>query len=235
LTWMDARVDNRVITPRMGKPVEIEALWYNALKIFETLLTMNGETEQAGEIAGKAELAKKSFDEKFWYPEGSYLADVIDPDGNPDYRIRPNQVFALSLPFHLTDGEKARSVINIIRSKLYTPVGLRSLSPDDPEYKGHYGGNTLLRDSAYHQGTVWSWLLGPFIEAGMKTEGETFKREAFEMIVQMANHLNEACIGTVSEIFDGDAPHHPRGCVAQAWSVAEILRVAKKYFLFVDG
>jgi predicted glycogen debranching enzyme len=234
LTWMDARVDNRVITPRMGKPVEIEALWYNALKIFETLLTMNGETERAREIAGKAELTKKSFDEKFWYPEGSYLADVIDPDGKPDYRIRPNQVFALSLPFHLTDGEKARSVINILRSKLYTPVGLRSLSREDPEYKGHYGGNTYLRDSAYHQGTVWSWLLGPFIEAGMKAEGESFKSEAVEMIVQMTKHLNEACIGSISEIFDGDAPHHPRGCVAQAWSVAEILRVAKVYSLIVD-
>lgn len=124
--------------------------------------------------------------------------------------------------------------MNILRSKLYTPVGLRSLSPEDPEYKGHYGGNTFLRDSAYHQGTVWSWLLGPFIEAGMKAEGESFKKEAVEMIVQMTKHLNDACIGTISEIFDGDAPHHPRGCVAQAWSVAEIFRVAKVYSLIVD-
>ena len=175
----------------MGKPVEIEALWYNALKIFETLLTMNGETDQANEIAGKAEQAKKSFDEKFWYSDGSYLTDVIDPDGKPDYRIRPNQVFALSLPFHLIDGEKAKSVMNILRSKLYTPVGLRSLTPEDPEYKGHYGGNTFLRDSAYHQGTVWSWLLGPFIEAGMKTGGELFKKEAVEMIIHFTSHLDE--------------------------------------------
>ena len=235
LTWMDARIGNWVVTPRMGKPVEIEALWYNALKIFETLLTMNGETDQANEIAGKADQAKKSFDQKFWFSEGNYLADVIDPDGKPDYSIRPNQVFALSLPFHLVDGKKGKSVMNILRSKLYTPVGLRSLSPEDPEYKGHYGGNTFLRDSAYHQGTVWSWLLGPFIEAGMKTEGESFKSEAVEIIVEFANHLNEGCIGTISEIFDGDAPHHPRGCVAQAWSVAEILRVTKIYSLLHAG
>ncbi len=235
LTWMDARVGSQVITPRMGKPVEIESLWYNALKIFETLLTMNGETDAANKIAGKAEQAKKSFGEKFWFSEGSYLIDVIDPDGKPDYSIRPNQVFALSLPFHLIDGEKGRSVMRILRSKLYTPFGLRSLSSEDPEYKGHYGGDIFLRDSAYHQGTVWSWLLGPYIEAGMKTEGESFRAEAIEIIVQFSSHLNEACIGTVSEIFDGDAPHHPRGCVAQAWGVAEILRVIKMYSLTVDG
>jgi predicted glycogen debranching enzyme len=235
LTWMDARIGNWVVTPRMGKPVEIEALWYNALKIFETLLTINGETNAANEIAEKAAQAKKSFEEKFWFSEGGYLIDVIDPDGKPDYSIRPNQVFALSLPFHLADGEKGRSVMKIIRSKLYTPVGLRSLSPEDPEYKGHYGGNQFLRDSAYHQGTVWSWLLGPYLEAGMKTEGEPFKTEAVEMIIQFAHHLNEGCIGTVSEIFDGDAPHHPRGCVAQAWGVAEILRVIKTYSLLHAG
>lgn len=235
LTWMDARIGNWVVTPRTGKPVEIEALWYNALKILETLLTMHGETNQANEIAGKAKRAKKSFNEKFWFSDGSYLIDVIDPDGKPDYSIRPNQVFALCLPFHLIDGEKGRSVMNILRSKLYTPVGLRSLSPGDPEYKGHYGGNTFLRDSAYHQGTVWSWLLGPYIEAGMKIESESFKREAAEIIAQFVSHLNEGCIGTISEIFDGDAPHHPRGCVAQAWSVAEILRVTKTYSLFVAG
>jgi len=235
LTWMDARIGNYVVTPRMGKPVEIEALWYNALKIFEALLILNGETDEANKIAGKAEQAKKSFEEKFWYPEGSYLIDVIDPDGKPDYSIRPNQVFALSLPFHLISGEKARSVMDILRSKLYTAVGLRSLAPEDPEYKGHYGGDVFLRDSAYHQGTVWSWLMGPYIEAGMKTEGEPFKTEAIEIIGQFAHHLNEGCIGTVSEIFDGDAPHHPQGCVAQAWGVAEILRVAKMYSLTVDG
>jgi predicted glycogen debranching enzyme len=231
LTWMDARVGDLVITPRMGKPVEIEALWYNALKIFETLLLLNGEADEAKGIAGKAVQVKKSFEDKFWFSEGNYLIDVINPDGKPDYSIRPNQVFALSLPFHLTEGEKAKSVIQILRSKLYTTVGLRSLSTEDPEYKGHYGGNTFLRDSAYHQGTVWSWLLGPYIEAGMKTEGESFRKEAIETIAQFASHLNEGCIGSVSEIFDGDVPHQPRGCVAQAWGVAEILRVIKTYSL----
>jgi glycogen debranching enzyme len=223
-----------VVTPRIGKPVEIEALWYNALKIFETLLTLNGETDEANEIAGKAEQAKKSFEEKFWFSGGSYLIDVIDPDGKPDYSIRPNQVFALSLPFPLIDGEKGKSVMNILRARLYTAVGLRSLSPEDPAYKGHYGGNIFLRDSAYHQGTVWSWLLGPYIEAGIKIEGESFRAEAVAIVVQFTSHLNDGCIGTVSEIFDGDAPHHPRGCVAQAWGVAEILRVTRIYSLIVD-
>jgi predicted glycogen debranching enzyme len=235
LTWMDARIGNWVVTPRMGKPVEIEALWYNALKIYETLLILNGETYEAKDILEKAERAKKSFEEKFWFEEGNYLIDVIDPNGKPDSSLRPNQVFALSLPFHLIDGKKAKSVMNILRTKLYTPVGLRSLSPDDPRYKGHYGGNAFLRDSAYHQGPVWSWLLGPYIEAGMKTESESFKKEAPDIIDRFTYHLNEGCIGTVSEIFDGDPPHHPRGCVAQAWGVGETLRVIKTYSLFHAG
>src|SRR5450432_282309 len=235
LTWMDARIGNWVVTARMGKPVEIEALWYNALKIYETLLILNGETYEANKIFEKAEQAKKSFEEKFWFEEGNYLVDVIDPDGKRDSSLRPNQVFALSLPFHLIDGEKAKSVMNILRSKLYTPVGLRSLSPDDPRYKGHYGGNAFLRDSSYHQGPVWSWLLGPYIEAGMKTDTESFKTEALEIIGRFKYHLNEGCIGSVSEIFDGDAPHHPRGCVAQAWGVAETLRVINVYSLFHAG
>jgi predicted glycogen debranching enzyme len=235
LTWMDAKVGNWVVTPRMGKPVEIEALWYNALKIFESILLMNGETEASENIHDKAEQAKKSFSEKYWYTEGKYLYDNIDESGKPDSSLRPNQVFALSLPFHLIEGKMAEAVLNIVRSKLYTPAGLRSLSPDDPNYKGNYGGNTLLRDAAYHQGTVWSWLLGPFVEAGMKTLGDQFKAEALAIIQRFTYHLNEGCIGTISEIFDGDAPHHPRGCVAQAWGVAEILRVIKTYSLFHAG
>jgi predicted glycogen debranching enzyme len=235
LTWMDAKVGNWVVTPRMGKPVEIQALWYNALKIFESILLMNGETEASENIHDKAEQAKKSFSEKYWYTDGKYLYDNIDESGKPDSSLRPNQVFALSLPFHLIEGKMAEAVLNIVRSRLYTPAGLRSLSPDDPNYKGNYGGNTLLRDTAYHQGTVWSWLLGPFIEAGMKTLGDQFKAEALAIIQRFTYHLNEGCIGTVSEIFDGDAPHYPRGCVAQAWGVAEILRVIKTYsFLHTD-
>ncbi len=235
LTWMDARIGDLVVTPRMGKPVEIEALWFNALKIFETLLLLNGETGPAEDVKGKAEQVRKSFEEKFWYSGGNYLYDVINEEGKPDTTLRPNQIFALSLPFHLIEGENAKAVIDIIRSKLYTPVGLRSISPDDPRYKGHYGGNAFMRDAAYHQGTVWSWLLGPFVEAGMKTGGESFKSEAVAIIDRFVYHLYEGCIGNVSEIFDGDAPHHPRGCVAQAWGVAEILRVVKFYSLFHAG
>jgi glycogen debranching enzyme len=219
----------------MGKPVEIEALWYNALKIYEAILLLNGESDSAEDISEKAALTKNSFNEKYWYAGGNYLYDNIDENGKPDASLRPNQVFALSLPFHLLEGEKAEAVMNILQSKLYTAVGLRSLSPDDPNYKGNYGGNTFLRDSAYHQGTVWSWLLGPYIEAGMKTGGDQFKAEALNIIDRFAYHLREGCIGTVSEIFDGDAPHHPQGCVAQAWGVAEILRVIKTYSLFHAG
>jgi predicted glycogen debranching enzyme len=231
LTWMDARIGTWVVTPRMGKPVEIEALWYNALKIFEELLLMNEEKDSADNIHQKAEQVKKSFGDIFWYSAGNYLYDVIDEQGSPDTSLRPNQVFALSLPFHLVEGEKAKAVMDTIRAKLYTPFGLRSLSPDDPKYKGIYGGDPLSRDAAYHQGTVWSWLLGPFIEAGMKTYGDSFRPAAIEAVKKFAYHLNEACIGSVSEIFDGDAPHHPGGCVAQAWGVAETIRVIKTYSL----
>ena len=235
LTWMDARIGDWVVTPRMGKPVEIEALWYNALKIFEQLLTLHGEADLAEKIRVKSELTKKSFEEKFWYAEGNYLYDNIDEHGNPDPTLRPNQVFAISLPFNLLDGDKARGVLEILQTKLYTPVGLRSISPDDHRYKGHYGGSLFERDSAYHQGPVWSWLLGPFIEAKIKILGDTFRPEALAMIDHFAYHLNEGCIGSVAEIFDGDAPHHPRGCVAQAWGVAEILRVIKTYSLLHAG
>ncbi len=209
LTWMDARIGDWVVTPRMGKPVEIQALWYNALKIFEQLLILNGETVEAEKINVKAEKARKSFEEKFWYSSGNYLYDNIDENGMADTSLRPNQVFALCLPYQLMEGEKAKRVMEILRSKLYTPVGLRSLSPDDNRYKGHYGGSPFLRDAAYHQGTVWSWLLGPFIEAGMKIYGEGFRGDAVAMIDRFAYHLNEGCIGSVAEIFDGDAPHTP--------------------------
>ena len=231
LTWMDARVNGWVVTPRMGKPVEIEALWYNALKIFETLLLQNGEMEEADLVLKKAELAKKTFSDIFWFAEGNYCYDVIDEAQKPDPSLRPNQIFAISLPFALLEGEKAAAVLKKVGAKLYTPFGLRSLSPDDPHYVGSYGGDVFKRDSSYHQGTVWSWLLGPFVEAGFKIFGESFKMEALAIIDRFSIHLNDACIGNVSEIFDGDAPHAARGCVAQAWGVAEILRVVKVYSL----
>lgn len=228
LTWMDARIGNWVVTPRMGKPVEIEALWYNVLKMFAELLTLNGQEDDAALVNLSAAKAKQSFDEKFWYAEGGYLYDVIDENDNPDACVRPNQLFAISLPFALIEGEKAASVLQIVTEKLYTPVGLRSLSPDDARYIGIYAGDPYKRDSSYHQGTVWSWLLGPYIDALAKTAGRHSK-EVKGVIEAFKQHLKEACIGSVPEILNGDPPHHPKGCVAQAWGVAEILRVIKQY------
>lgn len=230
LTWMDARIGNWVVTPRMGKPVEIQALWYNALKIFAELLRMNKQKQDADAVEASAAKAKESFDRLFWFENGNYLYDVIDENDNPDNTLRPNQLFAASLPFAMIEGDKARAVFDIITEKLYTPVGLRSLPEYDEHYIHHYGGDQWHRDSSYHEGTVWSWLLGAYVDAMQKVETE--KSGAKKIIEDFKYHLNEACIGSVSEIFDADAPHHPRGCVAQAWGVAEILRVIKEYGLY---
>ena len=232
LTWMDARIGDWVVTPRLGKPVEIQALWYNVLKIYASLLEMNGQPTETALANANAEKAKKSFGNIFWYPEGNYLYDVIDENNTPDASLRPNQLFAISLPFTLLDPEKANAVLKIIKQKLYTPVGLRSLSPDDPGYINTYEGDAFKRDGSYHQGTVWSWLLGAYVEGWMKVEGKEYWEQAKKIIDSFSYHLNEACIGSVSEIFDAEAPHHPRGCVAQAWGVAEILRVIMTYELY---
>jgi predicted glycogen debranching enzyme len=230
LTWMDARIGTWVVTPRMGKPVEIQALWYNVLKILAELLRLNKQKEDANKIETNAAKAKESFDKLFWYSDGNYLYDVIDENGKPDATLRPNQLFAISLPFALIEGEKAEAVSKIVEEKLYTPVGLRSLPAEDVHYVHHYGGDQWHRDSSYHEGTVWSWLLGPYVDALMKVESGKLKVES--VIANFKYHLNEACIGQVSEIFDADAPHHPRGCVAQAWGVGEVLRVIKEYELY---
>jgi predicted glycogen debranching enzyme len=230
LTWMDARIGTWVVTPRMGKPVEIQALWYNLLKIFAELLRLNKQKKDADEIEANAAKAKESFDKLFWYPDGNYLYDVIDENDKPDAALRPNQLFAISLPFALIEGEKAEAVLKIVEEKLYTPVGLRSLPAEDVHYVHHYGGDQWHRDSSYHEGTVWSWLLGPYVDALMKVESGKLKAES--VIANFKYHLNEACIGQVSEIFDADVPHHPRGCVAQAWSLAEILRITREYELY---
>lgn len=229
LTWMDARIGDWVVTPRMGKPVEIEALWYNMLKMFAELLEMNGQENDAAIVNKSALKVKESFVDKFWYSDGNYLYDVIDESGKPGTSLRPNQLFAISLPFALLEGERADAVLQIVTEKLYTPVGLRSLSPDDESYIGIYSGDPYKRDSSYHQGTVWSWLLGPYIDALVKIKGHG--PEAKGIIDVFKQHLKQACIGSIPEIFDGDAPHHPKGCVAQAWGVAEILRVIKQYGL----
>ena len=231
LTWMDAKIGDWVVTPRMGKPVEIQALWYNTLNIFSKLLEMNGQEEDARIVCIDANKAKKSFLQKFWFEEGHYLYDVINEKENPDATLRPNQLFAISLPFALIEGEQAEAVLKIMEEQLYTPVGLKSLPKSDVHYVPVYGGDTYHRDSSYHEGTVWSWLLGPYIDALMKSESENKKAKAKKVIEDFKYHLNEGCIGSVSEIFDADEPHHPRGCVAQAWGVAEILRVIKDYDL----
>ncbi|MBD0297347.1 MAG: glycogen debranching enzyme family protein [Flavisolibacter sp.] len=232
LTWMDARIGDWVVTPRMGKPVEIQALWYNALKIYSEFLSLNKQTAEAEEMAARAFKAKESFLKKFWYAQGEYLYDVIDENNQPDATLRPNQLFAISLPFALVENGQAKSIVRIVEEKLYTPKGLRSLSPDDNRYAPHYGGDAWHRDSVYHQGTVWSWLLGPYVDALFRTNGSSAARtKSLKVIQNFLPHLSEAGIGTVSEIFDAEPPHAPRGCMAQAWSVAEILRVIKTYHL----
>jgi predicted glycogen debranching enzyme len=239
LTWMDARIGDWVVTPRMGKPVEIQALWYNVLKIFAELLRMESKGRDAAssrnladEYENKAAKAKESFYKFFWNAEGNYLYDVIDENGKPVAELRPNQLFAISLPFALLNNDKAMAVLKIVTEKLYTPVGLRSLPAGDAQYVPHYGGDQWHRDSSYHQGTVWSWLLGPYVDALIKVQDTRGKAQAAKVIENFRYHLNEGCIGSVSEIFDADAPHHPRGCIAQAWGVAEVLRVMKEYGLY---
>ena len=230
LTWMDARIGDWVVTPRMGKPVEVQALWYNALKIFSELLELNDQARDAFVVSLNANKARDSFVELFWSAENGYLVDVIDVNGEPDITLRPNQLLAISLPYPLLDVDKALSVLKAVRENLYTPVGLRSLPKDDPRYIPIYGGDQWHRDSSYHQGTVWSWLLGPYVDSMIRTGSQ--KSEVKKVIEDFSYHLTEGCVGSVSEIFDAESPHHPRGCVAQAWGVGELLRVIKEYELF---
>ncbi|HET9746048.1 MAG TPA: amylo-alpha-1,6-glucosidase [Chitinophagaceae bacterium] len=234
LTWMDARIGTWVVTPRMGKPVEIQALWYNALKIYAALLRLDKQNDHADIVETSAAKTKDSFEKLFWYDEGNYLYDVIDQNGKPDPTLRPNQLFAVSLPFALIEGVKAEAMLKIVDDKLYTPVGLRSLPADDIHYVPHYGGDQWHRDSSYHEGTVWSWLLGAYVDVLVKVnrDPDSYRGNTQRVIENFKYHLNEACIGSVSEIFDADPPHHPRGCVAQAWSIAEVLRVIVDYELY---
>ena len=223
LTWMDAKVGDWVVTPRTGKCVEINALWINALAILERLALEQRDTIRAKSLKGLVETARASFSERFWSAEHGYLYDVIDtPAGRDDASLRPNQLFAISLPETLLSAERARSVIDACAGSLVTSQGLRSLAPGDSRYVGHYGGGPLERDGAYHQGTVWSWLLGPFALAHYRAFGDA--RAARSFLEPVAQHLAEGCVGSVSEIFDGNAPFKPEGCFAQAWGVAETLR-----------
>ena len=227
LTWMDARVGGRVVTPRTGKPVEIQALWYNALRVMEDLAREFGLSEDERKYGASAERARESFDRQFWNEEAGYLYDVVNGDTR-DASIRPNQIIAASLTHSMLSEAKALRVVEVVERELLTPYGLRSLARSDSQYVGRYEGGPEARDGAYHQGTVWAWLLGPFITAYVKAHGRSAesKRRAAAWLAPIQEHLKDAGLGHVSEIFDGDAPHAPRGCVAQAWSVAEILRAA---------
>jgi len=220
LTWMDAKVGDWVVTPRIGKPVEINALWYNALR------TVAGSLGGRDDAAARryddlAERARISFRQRFVASDQASLADVVDgPDGD-DWRVRPNQLFAVSLPFPLLEGEAARGVVEVVGRLLLTSFGPRSLSPDDPAYQGDYGGDARRRDGAYHQGPVWPWLLGAYADAYVRVTGDRTGVRA--LLEPFADHLNDAGLGSISEIFAGNPPHLPRGCIAQTWSVAEVL------------
>jgi len=225
LTWMDARVGDRVITPRHGKPVEIQALWYNALRVMEDFAGRFNDPNAKLEYGAMADKTRASFNQLFWNEQTGCLYDVINGEIR-DASIRPNQVIAISLTNTMVTQEGAVSILSVIERELLTPRGLRTLSPSDPNYIGRYEGGPATRDGAYHQGTVWPWLIGPYITAYVKTFGrEAGRKFAAKWLENFQQHLHEAGLGQVSEIFDGDAPHTPRGCIAQAWSVAELFRV----------
>jgi predicted glycogen debranching enzyme len=224
LTWMDAKVGDWVVTPRRGKAVEINALWYNALKILEGWLREKRKPDHANRIAQHARKARESFNRRFWYEKGGYLYDVVDGEnGRDDSSCRPNQVFAISLEHPILDESRWKPVLQVVKDRLLTPVGLRSLAPGEPDFKPTYDGDLRSRDAAYHQGTVWAWLIGPFIDAWLKVhEGDL--KTARDFLEGFRPHLRQACVGSISEIFDAEPPFTPRGCCAQAWSVAEVLR-----------
>lgn len=224
ITWMDVRVGDWVATPRHGKPVEINALWYNALRIMESLCEKFDEDASA--YRTRAEQVKESFNAKFWDSANQCLFDVVDGD-EPDDHIRPNQVYAVSLPFSLLPEAQEKAVVALVEKELFVGCGLRSLAPDHPDYHGIYCGALAKRDAAYHQGTAWGFLLGGFFSAYMKVNhhSSSAAANAVRMLEPVRKHLTDSgCIGSISEIFDGDAPHNPRGCYAQAWSVGEVLR-----------
>ena len=223
LTWMDAKVDDWVVTPRRGKAVELNALWYNALRLLEGWADIEGYSDKASELRGHAEKNRKSFNERFWIPHAGYLHDLVDGEGGDSTAIRPNQVFAISLTHPVLDQAYWKPVMETVTERLLTPMGLRSLAPCHADYKPRYYGDLRSRDAAYHQGTVWGWLVGPFIDAWEKTYPEN-KAGASAFFEGFIAHLGEACLGSISEIFDAEAPYTPRGCIAQAWSIAEVLR-----------
>ncbi len=225
LTWMDAKAGDWVVTPRRGKAVEINALWYNALRVVEAWQRERGRADNAERCCRAAEQAYESFNRRFWNAGRNCLFDVIDGEEGDDGACRPNQVLAIALPHPVLAPERWRPALAVVREALLTPVGLRSLAGDHPAYQRQYFGDLRTRDAAYHQGTVWAWLVGPFVDAWLRAypedqEGAAHVLDGFEA------HLDQACVGSISEIFDAEPPFTPRGCVAQAWSVAEVLRAS---------
>jgi predicted glycogen debranching enzyme len=220
LTWMDAKVDDWVVTPRRGKAVEINALWYNALRLLEGWAHECPCDMTPGEVAEMAERAKESFNAKFWDRSLGYCLDLVEPN---DPALRPNQLLSISLRHPVLDQSNWEEVLKVCTSKLVTPVGLRSLAPGHPDFKSRYWGDLRSRDAAYHQGTVWAWLIGPFVDAWLKVYPHD-KEGARRLLDGFEQHMLEGAVGTLSEIFDAEAPFAQRGCIAQAWSVAEVLR-----------
>ncbi len=229
LTWMDAKVGDWVVTPRTGKAVEINALWFNAISIYRELRSEIMGLEDS-KYAALAATIRKTFTQLFWNESTGYLNDCVDGD-NISTELRPNQIYVLSLPFKLLPLDRSLKILEVVTEKLLVTKGLRSLSPDHKDFNGHYGGDPWHRDSTYHQGTVWSFLIGAYVDALVDLRGNVGKAEATQLMKQFLEHLDEGCVGSVSEIFDGDYPHSPRGCTAQAWGVAEVLRVIVDYNL----
>ena len=223
LTWMDAKVGDWVVTPRRGKAVEINALWYNALKLMGGWCAEEGDGGMSRRLELWAERAYGSFNERFWYAQGGYLYDVVDGKGGDDSSLRPNQLIALSLCHPVLKPDKWARVLRVVRERLVTRVGLRTLAPGSPDYQASYQGDLRARDAAYHQGTVWPWLLGPLVDAWLRCNPDQ-KEEARGFLEGLQGELDRQCLGTIGEIYDAEEPHQPRGCVAQAWSVAELLR-----------
>jgi predicted glycogen debranching enzyme len=223
LTWMDAKMGDWVVTPRRGKPVEINALWYNAVCLLADWHERIESTARVSELRELAATIRTSFNRRFWYEQGQYLYDVVDGEGGDDPACRPNQILAMALHYPVLDERHWAAVLSTVEQRLLTPVGLRSLDPQHADYQRIYSGDLRTRDGAYHQGTVWAWLIGPFIDAWLRAHPDR-PHEARRYLSGFLPHFDEACVGSISEIFDAEAPFTPRGCVAQAWSVAEVLR-----------
>jgi predicted glycogen debranching enzyme len=221
LTWMDAKVGDWVVTPRRGKTVEINALWYNAVRL---LANWNRSFERDGtELDALADRARDSFNRRFWFADGQYLYDIVDGEHGDDGSLRPNQILAIALRHPVLDESRWQRVVDVVAARLLTPYGLRTLDAGHKDFKTQYFGDLRARDAAYHQGTVWAWLIGPFIDAWLRAHPDR-REEAHSFLAAFDGHLSDACVGTISEVFDASEPFAPRGCIAQAWSVAEVLR-----------